>query len=58
VWARVCGVSGTLWVCCVSASKVFDEMWAREVLAKDDAALGLKRSSSGAEVLLLVSYRH
>ncbi|KAM0904174.1 hypothetical protein ACQ4PT_018186 [Festuca glaucescens] len=49
--ALICGVAGTIWVRWVAASKVFDEMWARKVIAEDEAVQGLKRSSSGAAAL-------
>jgi hypothetical protein len=35
VGALVCG---TVWVRWVAASKVFDEMWARKVIAEDKSA--------------------
>ncbi|XP_047042478.1 TATA box-binding protein-associated factor RNA polymerase I subunit B-like [Lolium rigidum] len=47
VGALVCGVAGTVWVRWVAASKVFDEMWARKVLAEDEAAQRLKCSAPG-----------
>ncbi|KAL6630974.1 hypothetical protein ACP70R_028314 [Stipagrostis hirtigluma subsp. patula] len=37
VSALVCGVAGTVWVRWVAASKVFDEMWARQLLADHEA---------------------
>ncbi|KAK1696265.1 hypothetical protein QYE76_012962 [Lolium multiflorum] len=49
VGALVCGVAGTAWVRWVAASKVFDEMWARKVLAEDEAAQRLKYSAPGGE---------
>ena len=49
VGALVCGLAGTIWVRWVATSKVFDEIWARKVLAEDEAAQRLKRSASGGE---------
>ncbi|KAM3296950.1 hypothetical protein ACQJBY_039027 [Aegilops geniculata] len=49
VGALVCGVAGTVWLRWVAASKVFDGMWARKVLAEDEAAQRRKRSASGGE---------
>ncbi|XP_022683731.1 TATA box-binding protein-associated factor RNA polymerase I subunit B isoform X2 [Setaria italica] len=40
--ALVCGVAGTIWLRWVAASRVFDDMWARQVLADHD-----QRSGSG-----------
>ncbi|PAN36785.1 hypothetical protein PAHAL_7G001200 [Panicum hallii] len=42
VGALVCGVAGNIWVRWVAASKVFDDMWARQALADHD-----KRSGGG-----------
>ncbi|XP_039838848.1 TATA box-binding protein-associated factor RNA polymerase I subunit B-like isoform X2 [Panicum virgatum] len=47
VGALVCGVAGTIWVRWVAASKVFDDMWARQVIAEHDAAGREKRSGGG-----------
>ncbi|KAG2619925.1 hypothetical protein PVAP13_3NG143702 [Panicum virgatum] len=47
VGALVCGVAGTVWVRWVAASKVFDDMWARQVIAEHDAAGREKRSGGG-----------
>uniref|UniRef100_M8C5E2 Rrn7/TAF1B N-terminal cyclin domain-containing protein n=1 Tax=Aegilops tauschii TaxID=37682 RepID=M8C5E2_AEGTA len=47
--ALVCGVAGTVWLRWVAASKVFDGMWARKVLAEDEATRRQKRSASGGE---------
>uniref|UniRef100_A0A0A9DPV2 Rrn7/TAF1B N-terminal cyclin domain-containing protein n=1 Tax=Arundo donax TaxID=35708 RepID=A0A0A9DPV2_ARUDO len=47
VGALVCGVAGTVWVRWVAASKVFDGMWARKVLAEHEAAERYMRFSSG-----------
>ena len=49
VGALVCGVAGTVWVRWVAASKVFDDMWARQVIAEHDAAGREKRSGGGGE---------
>ncbi|XP_044417893.1 TATA box-binding protein-associated factor RNA polymerase I subunit B isoform X2 [Triticum aestivum] len=49
VGALVCGVAGTVWLRWVAASKVFDEMWARKVLAEDEATWRRKRSASGGQ---------
>lgn len=51
VGALVCGVAGTVWVRLVAASKVFDEMWVRKVLAVAEAAESQKRSASGGDSL-------
>ncbi|CAN6360468.1 unnamed protein product [Urochloa humidicola] len=42
----VCGVAGTIWVRWVAASKVFDDMWARQVIAEHEAA-GREKLSGG-----------
>jgi hypothetical protein len=47
--ALVCGVAGTIWVRWVAASKVFDDMWARHVIAEHEAAGREKRYSGGGE---------
>nr|CAB3461771.1 unnamed protein product [Digitaria exilis] len=47
VGALVCGVAGTVWLRWVAASKVFDEMWARQVIAEHEAAGREKRPGSG-----------
>ncbi|PUZ45960.1 hypothetical protein GQ55_7G004300 [Panicum hallii var. hallii] len=44
VGALVCGVAGNIWVRWVAASKVFDDMWARQALADHD-----KRSGGGGD---------
>ncbi|KAI4978820.1 hypothetical protein ZWY2020_015573 [Hordeum vulgare] len=49
VSALVCGVAGTVWLRWVAASKVFDGMWTRKVLAEDASAQRQKRSASGGE---------
>ncbi|XBI43497.1 hypothetical protein VPH35_108263 [Triticum aestivum] len=50
VGALVCGVAGTVWLRWVAASKVFDGMWARKVLAEAEAAQRLiKRSACGGQ---------
>ncbi|KAM3317497.1 hypothetical protein ACQJBY_035282 [Aegilops geniculata] len=49
VSALVCGVAGTVWLRWVAASKVFDGMWVRKVLAEDEATRRPKRSASGGE---------
>ncbi|XP_037483209.1 TATA box-binding protein-associated factor RNA polymerase I subunit B-like [Triticum dicoccoides] len=52
VGALVCGVAGTVWLRWVAASKVFDGMWARKVLAGAGAEATqrlMKRSASGGE---------
>ncbi|CAN6351362.1 unnamed protein product [Urochloa humidicola] len=43
----VCGVAGTIWVRWVAASKVFDDMWARQVIAEHEAVEREKRSGGG-----------
>ncbi|VAI53162.1 unnamed protein product [Triticum turgidum subsp. durum] len=50
VGALVCSVAGTVWLRWVAASKVFDGMWARKVLAEAEATQRLiKRSASGGQ---------
>jgi len=44
VGALVCGVAGPIWVRWVAASKVFDNMWAHQVLADHS-----KRSGGGGD---------
>jgi hypothetical protein len=44
VWHR-----GTVWVRWVAAAKVFDDMWARQMIAEHDAAGREKRSGCGGE---------
>ena len=51
VGALVCGVAGTIWVRWVAASKVFDEMWARKVLADDEDVRRPKLYSGGGASL-------
>ncbi|CAL4892969.1 unnamed protein product [Urochloa decumbens] len=45
--ALVCGVAGTIWLRWVAASRVFDDMWARQVIAEQEAAEREKRSGGG-----------
>ncbi|XP_062231167.1 TATA box-binding protein-associated factor RNA polymerase I subunit B isoform X2 [Phragmites australis] len=47
VGALVCGVAGTVWVRWVAASKVFDGMWARQVLADHETAERYMRFGGG-----------
>lgn len=47
VGVLICGVAGTIWVRWVAASKVFDRMWVRQVLANHEAAGREKRSIGG-----------
>jgi hypothetical protein len=48
--ALVCGVAGTIWLRWVAASRVFDDMWARQVLADHDKGAG----SGGDELSTLL----
>jgi len=51
VGAFVCAVAGIVWVRLVAASRVFDRIWARQVL-EDHKATGRKNcSGSGGEPL-------
>jgi hypothetical protein len=47
--ALVCSVAGTVWVRSLSASMVFDNMWARKVLAEDEA---MRSATGGANYKL------
>jgi hypothetical protein len=49
VGTLVCGVAGTVWVRSLSASKVFDNMWASKVLAEDEA---MRSATGGANYKL------
>ncbi|KAK3139038.1 hypothetical protein QOZ80_5AG0376880 [Eleusine coracana subsp. coracana] len=49
VGALICGVSGTIWMRWVAASEVFDEMWARQVLADHEAEERRMRSGGGGD---------
>ncbi|KAL6864960.1 hypothetical protein ACP4OV_016111 [Aristida adscensionis] len=47
VGALVCAVAGTVWVRWVAASKVFDGMWARQVLQDHKGVVHRERYASG-----------
>jgi hypothetical protein len=50
VGALVSGAAAPVWVRWLAASKVFDEMWERRVLAEDEAAQRPELSASGGGV--------